>query len=427
MRILTKGFSLPGVEHTAAEWDEPQNTKDYDLVFLDLDAIHERNDLVAPTSDVPQAIEFPDTEDVLDLMRAGNELYIFLPRSRYIDLLEVDSGDTIESTVDLLSWLPFEVNTIEEPGESVASESVSKDWRWYFEEDFEWPMYFDRISPDKEAFSLVTDFLTADTVSLAQTTFGKDIAVQVVPSNMTDIAASLSSEVTGTFTGWVYALPITPGYTEEGLTRAILRRNYSLEIDPTVSEPEWAVNRKLPRQKEIIEISEALEQEYKELKQYRKLLYDQGDELENIVLDAFSELGFETRPEIPGGRDGMVLTEDTAYVLETHGTENATGIKKVDQLDRWVGGAREEFGDDFDNIVGLLVGNAYRTDPPAEREQPIVGDPLKQLRDNGYKYLSTVRLYRLLELSQQGVISKPDIISVLHQPYSILTPPEFDS
>ncbi len=426
MRILTKGFSLPGVEHTAAEWDEPQNTKDYDLVFLDLDAIHERNDLVAPTSDVPQAIEFPDTEDVIELLQSGNGLYIFLPRSRNIDALEVESGETAESQIDLLSWLPFNIRTTEEPGESVATESISKNWQWYFDEDFQWPMYFEGIRPDTDEFTLATSFLTTTRTSLAQTTFQKDIAVQFSVADVQDMASSFSDGIERTYTGRIYALPVTPAYTPEGLTRDILRRNYHMEVEPAVSEPEWASNRKLPRQKEIIEISESLEQEYKELKQYRKLLYEQGDELEDIVLDAFAELGFETRTENPGGRDGMVLTEDTAYVLETHGTENATGIKKVDQLHRWVRGARDEFDDDFETIVGLLVGNAYRTDPPDDRQQPIVGDPLKQLRDQGYKYLTTVQLYRLLELSQQDAISKSDIDSLLQETDTVVSLPEFD-
>ncbi|WP_181685070.1 hypothetical protein, partial [Halorhabdus salina] len=142
MRILTKGGSIPGVPHDEAEWTEPVNIKDYDTVILNLNSIIENADeLATPNSRIPQSVEFPPAEDIVKLLRAGNRLYIFLPDTRYISLLRVEDAESSQEEIDLLSWLPFEIETSEESGVSVDERSVHSQWRWYFEEDFDWPMY----------------------------------------------------------------------------------------------------------------------------------------------------------------------------------------------------------------------------------------------------------------------------------------------
>jgi len=60
MRILTKGGSILGVQHDEAEWNEPVNIKDYDVVILNLNGISEKaGELATPNSSIPQSIEFP--------------------------------------------------------------------------------------------------------------------------------------------------------------------------------------------------------------------------------------------------------------------------------------------------------------------------------------------------------------------------------
>lgn len=121
MRVLLKGGSISGLGHDEAAWEEPANIKDYDTVILNLNRIVQRADeLATPDSNIPQSVEFPSSEDVVKLLQGGNTLYIFLPKTRATNLRRVEDGATTEAEVDLLSWLPFHLDTVEEPGKSGA-------------------------------------------------------------------------------------------------------------------------------------------------------------------------------------------------------------------------------------------------------------------------------------------------------------------
>ncbi|WP_181687423.1 hypothetical protein, partial [Halorhabdus salina] len=210
----------------------------------------------------------------------------------------------------------------------------------------------------------------------------------------------------------VHLLPLKPEYTFQHAASELLSEIHGFSVEPR-SVPDWAGDERLPRQQEIIERSHELREEFERLDEFNKLLYEDGTELEDIVLDAFEELGFETRPEIPGKRDGAVLLDDKAFILEIHGTENAIGISKVDQLDRWVRNASEDFDDR--EIEGLLVANAYRRQEPKERGPPIIGDPKEDLEEYGFKLLTTTQLYEFIREAQQQEISKDDVKETLKE------------
>lgn len=412
MRILIKGGSIPGLKHDEAEWEEPVNIKDYDIVILHLNSIIEKaGELATPDSCIPQSIEFPPIEDVVKLLRAGNELYIFLPDSRKINLVRVEDGDSSEEEVDLLSWLPFDVETSEESGVSVDQHSVHGRWQWYFDEDFDWPMYLSRVSLKDDVLPVEGIFSNVSQYTIAQTTFDEDIASRLMIADVGDLAAKLGhTEMGRSYPGSVYLLPLKPDHTFDWAAAEMLSQLYDFSVEPS-SVPEWAENKRLPRQQEIVERSQELKREFERLDRFNKLLYIDGLELEGVVLEAFEELGFETRPEISGKRDGAVLFDGRAFVLETHGTENSIGVGKVDQLDRWVRDAEGDFDDR--EVEGLLVANVYRRQEPDDRGQAIVGDPKEDLDDYGYKLLTTTQLYEFIRSRQKESLSKEDIKKAL--------------
>ena len=411
-RVLIKGGSIPGFRHNEAEWDESTSIKDYNVVMLNLNNIIENSgELVAPKSGVPQSIEFPPVEDVVKLLQSGNRLFIFLPRTRIVDFLRVDEGETSKQEVDLLSWLPFKIKTSEESGSSVNIESVPSEWKWYFDGDFNWPMYISRISLKKDVLSTQTLFDRAVQHTIAETTFEEDIASKIVLRTMSDMAAELTNDIELKNTGSVYILPIRPDYTFDEVAAELLSELYEFSIE-TRSVPDWAQEKLLPRQREIIGRVQDLKSEFKRLNNFNMLLYEDGDELEEVVLDAFEELGFDVESEIPGKRDGVVLFDEKAFVLETHGTKNAIGVGKVDQLNRWVRNAREDFEDR--EVDGLLIANAYRDQKPENRDSPITGDPKTDLDEYGYRLLSTSQLYDFLRKKQRGELSKAEIKQKLH-------------
>jgi hypothetical protein len=412
MRVLTKGGSVSGFQHSEAEWKEPVNIKDYDIVILNLNSIVENaGGLATPDSSIPQSIEFPPIEDVVKLLSAGNELHIFLPSTRKINLLRVESDESTQEELDLLSWLPFEIETSEESGVSVDQDSVPSRWQWYFDEDFDWPMYLSKISLEDEVLPLEDLFSNVGQYTIAQTTFEEDIASKLMITDVGDLAAELSAaEIKKNYPGSVYLLPLKPDYTFDRAAAELLSNQYNLSIEPT-SVPDWAEKKRLPRQQEIVERSQELKREFERLDRFNKLLYTDGSELEKIVLEGFEELGFETRHEISGKRDGAVLFDEKAFILETHGTENAIGVGKVDQLHRWVRDAKEDFKER--EIEGLLVANAHRRKEPENRGEVIVGDPKQDLDDYGYRLLTTSQFYEFIRKTQQGELVKEDIKGAL--------------
>lgn len=415
MRILTKGGSIPGVQHDEAEWKEPVNIKDYDVVILNLNAILEKaGELTTPDSSIPQSIEFPPVEDIIKLLRAGNELYIFLPETRKINLLRVQNGNSSEEEVDLLSWLPFRIETVEESGKSVDQDSVPSRWQWYFDDDFDWPMYLSRASLKNDVLLNQSSHDHISQYTVAETTFEEDIASRLTITVLTDFVSMLAkdSDMDTEYPGAAYLLPLKPDYPFSRAAAELLSHLHGFSIEQS-SVPDWAENKQLPRQQEIIDKYNELKNEFERLDWFKKLLYEGGQELETVVLDAFDELGFETRPEVSGKRDGAIDLGEDLFVLETHGTENAIGVGKVDQLDRWVRDAEEEF--ENKEVEGLLVANAYRRQEPENRGQAIVGDPRKNLEEYGYKLLTASQLYRFITKKQNGEISTEEIEEVLQE------------
>jgi len=326
-------------------------------------------------------------------------------------LLNLVDGEQDEKEVDLLSWFPFDIESVEESGVSVDQDSVPSGWQWYFDEDFDWPMYLSRVNLDDDVLPMQNLFSGVSQNTIAQTTFEEDIASQFTIFEATDFAAQLSrDDFESRYPGSIFVLPIKPDCTFEKAAGEILSRYHGFTHD-VESVPDWAEDLRLPRQQEIVERSHELRAEFERLDRFNKLLHDDGEELEEIVLEVFEEFGFETLPEIPGKRDGVVLFDEHAFVLETHGTVNAIGVKKVDQLNRWVGNARDEFDDR--EVSGLLVANAYRTQEPENRGQPIVGDPREGLEDHGYKLLTTAKLYKFLQETQKGKLSREDVEEAL--------------
>ncbi|MFD1562249.1 hypothetical protein ACFR99_01520 [Haloarchaeobius amylolyticus] len=411
MRILVKGDSLPNIDCDESDWNESANIKDYDTVFVNLNTlIQQAGTLVHPDSSVPQSVEFPDAEDIVKLLESGNKMYVVLPDTRCTDLLMVeDGGETSEEELDLLSWLPFSVKTFEESGVSVKNGSVSKRWSWYFDRDFDWPMYLKTVSlKEDDLYVGQTPLDSATQYTVAETTFEENIASRVSIKHVSDIVEVLDGGTERKFSGSVYLLPLKPGYSFSELASEVLSNIHGLSVEPQESVPDWTENYRLPRQKKIVEEYRELQDEYEQLERYQKLLYSTGEELEQVVLEAFEELGFETEPEISGRRDGLVRVDDTVFVLETHGTKNAIGINKVDQLNRWVREAEDEFSDDT-RVEGLLVANAYRQKPPEARDEGIVGDPEDHLKSYGHKVLDTTDIYDAIAGKQRGNSSHGEI------------------
>lgn len=162
----------------------------------------------------------------------------------------------------------------------------------------------------------------------------------------------------------------------------------SLQADRELTPaPQWTKSnayrlpRELDAEKEIQAISikiEKLEQsrvtatkKLEEEGKLRNLLYETGHILEEAILEALRLMGFTAKPhkDSESEFDAIFLSPEGRFLGEAEGKDNsAINIDKLSQLERNI---QEDFQKDdvTEYAHGVLFGNAYRLQPPHERQK----------------------------------------------------------
>lgn len=149
------------------------------------------------------------------------------------------------------------------------------------------------------------------------------------------------------------------------------------EPDPA---PEWAANivatipgvadidtKTLRNSKEIARLQSevsASEVERTKLARWAEMLWLTGVPLQQRVSEALALLGVPNHSENPTGHthDLQGLCQGQALLFEVTASAGSIGVDKGRQLLQWIGEAK-----DPTNTKGILIGNAYRNDPPDKR------------------------------------------------------------
>jgi hypothetical protein len=102
----------------------------------------------------------------------------------------------------------------------------------------------------------------------------------------------------------------------------------------------------------------------------RALLYETGKPLETAIILALKLLGFEANPYKDGESefDAVFTSSEGRFLGEAEGKDNkAVNIDKLSQLER---NLQEDFAKDgvTEYAKGVLFGNAFRLQPPGERQ-----------------------------------------------------------
>jgi len=159
--------------------------------------------------------------------------------------------------------------------------------------------------------------------------------------------------------------------------------------------------------KQLDEISNKIrlkEVEKIELTKYKALLYEQGPELENIVIDSFKLFGFnaENRKLDDLEHDIVFESNEGKGIAEIEGKDNdAINIHKFDQLNRAVD---EEFHLSGKYPQGILIGNHYRLFKPAERKEPFTAKVHTVAKKKNFGLLTTLEIYNAV----QKIIENPN-------------------
>ena len=139
-----------------------------------------------------------------------------------------------------------------------------------------------------------------------------------------------------------------------------------------------------------------IEKEKLELTQFKGLLYEQGFELEILVLKSFRLFGFkaENRKQDDLEHDVVFESIEGRGIAEIEGKDNdAIHISKLDQLNRAVD---EDFELTEKYPQGLLIGNHYRLTNPEKRKEAFTEKVKIVAGKKSFGLLTTVEIYKAI-------------------------------
>ncbi len=463
-RILSIGSELDFAD--SVDWHEDANYKDYNIIFMNLRDLEQRSEeFVYPYyDDDERAVNFSTRKQVRSfVMDGGNDLIIALPSSSAVALQEGENqstttvaravtaptgqpsqeekdenGDEEEEptfhSCDLFSWLPARLHTEDTGGESVVladNTEVGQLWEWYFDENFAWNLTLQRVG---QRTWMTEGSAYDDPTSRPSSGSAPDEKYGPIP-RLQEVAVNASNECIGgrielfprkdidvsevdqypSPAGGIYLVPLKPSLPFADFARQVLVQNYGLFEEGLDHQPEWVQEYALPEEQRlrdrIAELQaelESLETEVEEPAQYKSLLYDVGDPLEDLVRDTLRDVGLEVSGEVPGKRDGIIKLDDQWIVLEIYGSTSGVTAKKYRQLTDWVENVNVEHPGKA--VEGLLIANPFADEDPAERPSELLtGDPKRLMEQRGFHAIRTIDIYRMICGYRNDELSTADI------------------
>jgi hypothetical protein len=136
-----------------------------------------------------------------------------------------------------------------------------------------------------------------------------------------------------------------------------------------------------------------IEIEKLEITQYKGLLFEQGSELEDLVLKSFRLFGFkaENRKQDDLEHNVVFESDEGRGIAEIEGKDNdAIHISKLDHLNRAVD---EDFELTENYPQGLLIGNHYRLTNPEKRKEAFTEKVHIVAKKKSFGLLTTIEIY----------------------------------
>lgn len=407
-RILSKGSRLDFADF--ADWDDPVNIRDYDVAFVNLRDLEQRKDEFLHKN-VPEQYkrmyELPPAEHVLQLLTSGGDLVITLPNSLQATPSEdqdweppepIDDDAVISSGTPILnffSWLPFALEINDDGGESIAEETISEDWDWYFQDGFSWNLSFPKQRHEEQ--------LQFKVEPLVENRYGEGVASKVVVNRM---KGSRTIEVRPSW-GTIYLLPMLDGWGIEQLAEKVMECHYpDVELEIVGGKPNWLTEYEAPREKALTEKIQELQQELAAVQTFKQLLWEQGDPLEEVVYNAFRRAGLTIEEEVPNRRDGAISLDNRKVMIEITGTTGGVTESKLSQLNKWVINNQDEYDKE---VTGLFVINYSRDTEPADRRLHLDPDRMDYLENSGLQLVTTLELFKMVHGLESDEIDIEDV------------------
>jgi len=140
-----------------------------------------------------------------------------------------------------------------------------------------------------------------------------------------------------------------------------------------------------------------IEEEKNEITQFKGLLFEQGNELEELVIKSFQKMGFdaENRKMDDLEHDVVFESAEGKGLAEIEGKDNdAVHISKLDQLNRAVD---EDFELRGEYPQGILIGNHYRLTNPENRKEAFTEKVHIVAKKKSFGLLTTFEIFKAVQ------------------------------
>lgn len=166
---------------------------------------------------------------------------------------------------------------------------------------------------------------------------------------------------------------------------------------PTENEIKDELDKLIQKQHSIVEKIGTTREKLEGINQYKKLLYEKGPLLEDIVLKSFRLFGFtaENRKLEDMEHDLIFSSKEGKGIAEIEGKDKEPiRIDKFDQLNRTVD---EDFIHTDEYPQGILIGNPYRLIDPNLRDSPFTEKVLTIANKKSFGLLTTQQIFKAVE------------------------------
>jgi hypothetical protein len=212
--------------------------------------------------------------------------------------------------------------------------------------------------------------------------------------------------------GKVVFLPVNESSAAGTILAECTRGAIAFEQEADI--PSWIHKARVPLEDEILESLTGLEKdmlrvekersakqgEYSERTRIKRLLYEKGEPLEEVVKEAFQELGFTVVRK--GDMDWVVNSDTGEAVLEVTGSDDAIEITKLRQL---LDNTITEYGRTQTEKKAILVGNHFARRAPEDRGAPFTQKVLATAQVYSMCLLPTTELFKALCSIREGKVS----------------------
>lgn len=257
--------------------------------------------------------------------------------------------------------------------------------------------YLDKVSSFDYSLKVKTEDLPEES-QLATTNFGTCLALRIQYRR-----------------GNLVLLP-SLGMTVEEEDRYILKHFFdiSLQASPPAWANELAVSRQKTMETEVSQKQQSLEALFSDIKaqkkelvhlqRWKRLLYDDGTGLEEIVKESFELLGAKVVKKTPEKDDyRLEVAGHGPCVLEVKSTRKDQFLRRdLRQLSEWIGQMKSE---ELVAVKGAFVGNASREKAPSSRGSMFDSNNAKYAELEKMVLMCSMDLYCVVLLALLGTLN----------------------